>query len=111
MLEKLKRMMTKKKKTKRQFSKGGDALGSTSSPPSGNGPKDKSYLRKRIMPNLCECCTIGIGTSMQKVQGVWQQYYHENRKVNRFRYKKRVYKLCDDCYERAEKKPERLNKI
>lgn len=81
-------------------SKGGGDLDSTSSPPLSG---DTSYLRKRIMPNLCDNCTIGIGTSMQKTDGVWQQYQHQNKKVHRFSYKKQRFKFCTECFERMQK--------
>lgn len=63
---------------------------------------------KRIMITTCDLCTIGIGTSMQKMDKVWQQYRHDNKEIYKFRYKKKTYRLCEGCFERVQTDPTRL---
>jgi len=89
-----------KKETIRQLSEGGGSTRNiTSPPPIGNHRGGKSYLNKRIMPNECAVCTIGIGTSMQLIDGTWQQYNHMCKKAKKYRVGKIVVDLCDVCYE------------
>ena len=54
----------------------------------------------------CKICCIGLGSSIQDSK----RHIHINKK-NKFKYKKRVYFLCDDCYEEAIKDPRKLKKI
>jgi len=66
-----------------------------------NLPKDsrkhRSYLLKRIMPNTCDFCGIGIGKSMMFLEGRWKQFEHMHRKVHLLRHGGERYKLCGEC--------------
>lgn len=87
---------------RRKSSNGGGTTGSSARkgslpPPLGDARMGNNYLMKRITPNLCDFCTIGIGRSMLFYDGAWRQYKHLHQKVHILRYGGRRYKLCASC--------------
>lgn len=81
-------------------SKGTDGLGkNTSSVPSG----DCWNKLKRIMPNRCGMCLIGIGKSMLFYDGTWRQFKHLEEDAHVVRFNGNRITVCGDCFERLEK--------
>lgn len=60
-------------------------------------------MTKKIMPNKCDLCTIGIGTSMLYFENTWRPYKHINQKVFHFNWEEGRLRVCEDCYERLKK--------
>jgi hypothetical protein len=58
---------------------------------------------KRIMPNKCDCCDIGIGTSMLKEGKTWIQHQHIFDQFHTFRTPRKKYKVCKWCFEDLQK--------
>ena len=66
-------------------------------------PKSKKITRedvtKKIMPNRCDLCGIGIGVSMLYFENAWRPHKHLHDKIQR--YYSETYgsvKLCDECF-------------
>jgi len=54
---------------------------------------------KKIMPNRCEVCSIGIGQSMLFFENAWRPFQHTMKEVHYFIWDKGRVKVCADCYE------------
>ena len=67
--------------------------------------KDLDEKLKRIMPNICDSCKVGIGKSVLLYEGVWRQYSHEYDRVHIFRHKGKKYRLCEPCFKKAQRDP------
>ena len=64
----------------------------------------KPDVNKIIMPNRCDLCSIGIGTSMVCEKGVWSTYRHIEKKINNFYWKEGKIRVCDECLDDLNKK-------
>lgn len=63
----------------------------------------KQDITKVIMPNKCDICTIGIGTSMFYYGNTWRPFKHLEPKVNIYRYSGGRIKVCSECLEELNK--------
>jgi len=61
---------------------------------------NRADVSKRIMPNKCRMCHIGVGKSMLFYEGTWRPFKHIENKMRYFYYDGGKIKVCDDCYER-----------
>ena len=78
----------------------------------------KEDVTKVIMPNKCDICTIGIGTSMFYFENTWRPFKHIEPKVYTYYYLGGRIKICSECLKELEqmKDPEyyiafQLNKL
>lgn len=49
------------------------------------------------MPNRCDICTIGIGTSMLFFENTWRPFKHYERTVFTFYSNKGRLRVCEEC--------------
>jgi len=68
----------------------------------------KEDVTKIIMPNRCDICTIGIGTSMLFYENTWRPFKHYEPIVYVFHTNNGRLKVCKECFEElnAMKEPE-----
>jgi hypothetical protein len=67
-------------------------------------PEERSDVKRKIMPNKCEVCGIGIGKSMLFFENTWRPFKHYAEKVFYFEWDGGRVRVCQDC-------DEYLNKI
>jgi hypothetical protein len=58
---------------------------------------NKADVSKRIMPNRCDLCGIGIGKSMLYYENTWRPFSHIETKAYHYYWEKGRIKLCKEC--------------
>lgn len=59
----------------------------------------KEDVSKFIMPNRCDICTVGIGTSMLFYENAWRPFKHYEPKVYIYYWSGGRLSLCKECYD------------
>lgn len=59
---------------------------------------------KLIMPDKCDLCTIGVGTSMQFTDGIWVEFHHLHDKYYEMDVGLRHLRLCEWCFDDMQKR-------
>jgi hypothetical protein len=60
---------------------------------------DRQDVTKRIMPNKCDICGIGIGTSMLYFENTRRPYKHDQQRLYFYTYSGKRLRVCGECIE------------
>ena len=63
----------------------------------GTVKKTREDVSKKIMPNKCDLCGIGIGKSMLFYDGTWRMHKHIEKKPYYYDWEGGRIKICSEC--------------
>lgn len=59
---------------------------------------NRTDVTKSIMPNRCDLCSIGIGTSMLYFENTWRPFKHIETRPYNYQWFGTKLKVCEDCF-------------